>query len=108
LTIRAKFLEQFGCSVIAVQDRHAALKAVTENEVDIALIDYHLGDGATGEQVINDIRVVCPHIRIILFSGDPNIPESAKRGADAVLTKGSSNPRELLGLITSYFETRTA
>ncbi|MBV9087959.1 MAG: response regulator [Acidobacteriaceae bacterium] len=99
LKIRCIFLEQFGCEVIAVQDRQSALKAVTENDVDLLLIDYHLADGATGEEIARDVRMLRPHVPLVMFSGDPKIPESAHECSDAVLLKGASNPSDLLDVI---------
>ncbi len=52
LQIRAMLLEQFGCSVVTACDHQGALRAITEGHLDLAIIDYHLAKGETGEQVV--------------------------------------------------------
>jgi hypothetical protein len=37
-----------------------------------------------------------PEIPLIILTGDPKIPESVHDAADAVLIKGTSNPRTML------------
>ena len=99
LKIRASLLEQFGCQVISAQDHQSALKALTENDIDVLLIDYHLSGSATGEDIARDVRVVRPDVPMVMLSGDPNIPESARQCVNAVLVKGVSDPTDLLDLI---------
>jgi hypothetical protein len=36
---------------------------------------------------------------LIMLSGDPNIPQSARDCVDAVFLKGAGNPRDLIELI---------
>lgn len=53
LKIRASLLELFGCEVFVAQDHQSALRVVEETDIDVLLIDYHLANGATGEQIID-------------------------------------------------------
>jgi len=99
LLIRKMMLEQFGCKVVAVNDSSACLTALAENRVDLVLIDYHLAEKANGEDLARQIRNAMPQLPLILLSGDPKIPDSARESVDAVLIKGVSNPRDLLDLI---------
>lgn len=95
LKIRTMLLEIFGFATIAVCDHHSALRAVTDQRVDLLLIDYHLANGETGEEIARDVRVMRPDLPLIMLTGDSRLPESARQCVDAVLVKGASDPREL-------------
>lgn len=99
LRIRTMLLEQFGCEAVAVQDHLSALKALSENEVSLMLIDYHLANGATGEEIARDVRVMHPDLPLIMLTGDSKLPESAYDCVDVVLFKGMSSPATLLDTI---------
>jgi CheY-like chemotaxis protein len=95
LQVRKMLLEQFGCEVVAVHDAQSCLIAATETRFDVALIDYHLGTEITGEDVAKDMRVCAPGTALVMLTGDPKIPDSAKASVDAVVIKGSSSPEDL-------------
>lgn len=99
LLVRKTLLEQFGCVVVAVHDAQSCLTAATHEPFDLVLIDYHLGETVTGEDVARDLRVCMPGLMLVMLTGDPKIPESAKKSVDAVLIKGSTNPADLLRTI---------
>lgn len=102
LKIRAMLLEQFGCEVVTAEDQHAALKVVTEAQIDLCFIDYHLANGATGEELARDVRMLRPTIPLVMLTGDVRIPGSAYAVVDAVLLKGASNPGDLLETIREF------
>jgi CheY-like chemotaxis protein len=99
LGLRKTFLEQFGCEVIAVEDAAGCFEAATREIFDVALLDYHLGGEITGEEVAHDLRRRYPDMPLIMLTGDPGIPDSAKESVDAVLIKGASDPGDLLDAI---------
>lgn len=99
LAIRAMLLQQFGCDTITVTDHSSALRALTENHVDLLLIDYHLAGNATGEEIARDVRALQPDIPLVMLTGDARLPDSAAESVDAILVKGQSNPRDLLETI---------
>lgn len=92
-------LEKFGCKSITASDHRSALRAASENTVDLAVIDYHLANGETGEQIALDLRVMSPRLPLIMLTGDSRLPASASDSVDAVLIKGASNATALLDLI---------
>ena len=96
LQLRITFLEQFGCEVTMVTDAHACLSAATRGSFDLALLDYHLGGEITGEGVAHDLRSCAPGMPLVMLTGDPKIPESAKQSVDDVFIKGDGSPAELL------------
>ena len=99
LLVRKVLLEQFGCEVVAVHDSQACLRAATDEQFDLALLDYHLAERVTGEDVARDLRLCAPRMVLVMLTGDPKLPESAAQSVDAVLTKGLSGPQQLLQLI---------
>jgi CheY-like chemotaxis protein len=99
LQLRIAFLEQFGCEVTMVTDADACLQAATHESFDLALLDYHLGGGMTGGDVAHDLRSRAARMPLVIWTGDPEIPESAKRSVDKVLGKGDDSPTELLDVI---------
>lgn len=101
LAIRILLLEQFGCEAIGVGDQQSALQVLSDKAIDLMVIDYHLANGATGEELARDVRVLWPGVKLIMLTGDRKLPDSARTCVDAVLIKGTSNPTMLLDLIES-------
>ncbi len=99
LRIRTMLLEQFGCETITALDHNAALRACMENRIDLALIDYHLARGETGDVLAHDIRLLYPKIPLIMLTGNPQLPAGASETVDATLIKGQSSPEALFDLI---------
>lgn len=99
LQIRAMMLEQFGCRALTAPDHQSALRAISEEEVDLVVIDYHLANGETGEEVARDVRVMRPQLPLIMLTGDSRLPQSACDCVDEVIIKGASDPRALFDLI---------
>jgi CheY-like chemotaxis protein len=102
LRVRKLLLEQFGCEVVAVTDSSTCLHAAAQEIFDLVLLDYHLAERITGEDVAHDLRVLLPRIPLIMLTGDPHIPLSARDSVDAVLIKGPSGPAELLDTIQAF------
>ena len=99
LSVRMLLLQQFGCDTLPASDHTTAIRIAAENPIDLAVIDYHLANGETGEQVAQDIRVLKPNVPLIMLTGDAHLPAHVNQHVDAVLTKGLSSPDELLALI---------
>lgn len=99
LGLRKIFLELFGCEVAAVTDADSCLEAADEENFDLAILDYHLMEESTGEDVANELRRRFPEMRLVMLTGDPNVPPSVDSCVDALIIKGTSNPSELLDTI---------
>jgi CheY-like chemotaxis protein len=99
LVIRAKLLEQAGYNVITSANETSALKAVTEQRVDLAVIDYHMLGSANGEEIAKEIRAIHPNLPLVMLTGDPQVPQSARDSVDACLIKGADPVTTLLGTI---------
>jgi len=99
LRIRTLLLQQFGCQTFTAYDHTSAIRIASEEPVDLVLLDYHLANGETGEQVARDMRVLKPRVPLIMLTGDVNLPDTARHCVDAVITKGISSPTELFDII---------
>jgi CheY-like chemotaxis protein len=92
-------LEVAGYNVVTSTDESSALKAVTEQQVDLAVIDYHMLEGANGEEIAKEIRVIHPSLPLLMLTGDPQVPQSARDSVDACLIKGADPATTLLSTI---------
>lgn len=95
LQIRAMLLEQFGCIALTALNHQSALRVASESHVDLVVVDYHLANGETGEEVARDLRVIFPGLPLIMLTGDSRLPSSAVESVDSVIVKGSSSPGTL-------------
>jgi len=102
LLIRKAMLEVFGCEVTAVGNSGSCLEVLEQKAIDLVIIDYHLGESRSGEDLARTIRASRPALPLLMLTGDPNIPASARESVDAVLIKGSSSPANLLDLIEEF------
>ena len=99
LFVRKMLLEQFGCDVVTADDAHQGLIAATHQKIDLVIIDYHLTVAGNGEHLARDLRACRPGLPLIMLTGDPTVPESAKSSVDATLIKGFIDPSDLLATI---------
>ena len=99
LRIRCLMLEKFGCDTVSASDRRSALRALEGGDVDLMVIDYHLAQGETGEEVAREARAMQPGLPLIMLTGDAKIPDSAQDSVDEVLVKGQCGPTALLDTI---------
>ncbi len=99
LSVRKMLLEQFGCEVVTVTDSSTCLHLLVQEPFDLVVLDYHLAEPVTGEDVAGDIATLRPGMPRVMLTGDPKIPESARASVDEVLIKGLSGPAELLDAI---------
>jgi CheY-like chemotaxis protein len=99
LQIRVELLKRFGCNAVTANDHQSALRIASEIDIDLSITDYHLKNGETGEDVARDLRALLPQLPVILLTGDPDIPESARQAVDAVLIKGEVDASTFFGVI---------
>ena len=99
LRVRALLLQQFGCETFTASDHSSAMRIVADESIDLLLIDYHLANGETGEDIARDVCLITPHLPLVMLTGDVRLPDSARKCVDAVLMKGTSNPADLFDII---------
>lgn len=99
LQIRAMMLERSGYEAVIATDHDSALQVCKDGSVDLAVLDYHLANGETGENLARELRAINHELPIILLTGDISVPPSAAENVNAVMIKGMGGPRALLNLI---------
>jgi len=89
LMIRRMLLERMGYSVLTAENARDGLRAFSHHSVDAVVLDYYLPD-VDGARVAAAMRLIKPHVPIILFSVQWSLPEEVTLFADAFLGKGQS------------------
>lgn len=88
LDTRKCLLELKGYSVLTATDGQSGLDLIANNQIHAVILDYRM-PGLNGESAAREIKSRWPGLPIIMLSGDPQIPESAKNLSDAFVVKGS-------------------
>jgi CheY-like chemotaxis protein len=83
------YLQGVGYSVITAQTAQEGLQLFAVSPVDLVLLDYDLPD-STGNEAAATMKRIKPDVQILMFSGVPHVPESARRHVDAFVQKGQS------------------
>lgn len=97
LLVRRSLLEEIGCCVQIAINGEDGLKLFETAKFDVVVTDYRM-PGMTGGELIQRIRMLDPHARIILLSGfvEPLGLTEQNTGADAVVTKSANEPAHLV------------
>jgi CheY-like chemotaxis protein len=91
LRVRKLLLQNWGYMVITAgsgEEGLAMLASLQFGSVDVVMVDYLL-PGMDGEQLARIIKTHWPGVRVIMLSGNPRVPTSARSCADAFLIKGA-------------------
>jgi DNA-binding response OmpR family regulator len=83
------YLQSVGYSVITAQTAQEGLQLFAVSPVALVLLDYDLPD-SNGHEAAATMKRIKPDVRILMFSGVPHVPESARLHVDAFLQKGQS------------------
>jgi CheY-like chemotaxis protein len=103
--VRKLLLEQCGYAVLTAasgEEGLAMLSCLQVGSAKAVIVDYSL-PGISGEDLTRIVKMHWPEVPVIMLSGNPGIPISARRCADAFLVKGAGNEQlraklaELLG-----------
>ena len=81
------YLQKAGFSVTTARSAQEGLERFAVTPVDLVLLDYAMPDG-NGDDVAAMMKRIKPDVRILMFSGLPHVPESARVHVDAFLRKG--------------------
>jgi CheY-like chemotaxis protein len=96
------YLHYAGYSVVTARTAQEALQLFAVSPVDLVLLDYAMPDG-NGDHVAAMMKRIKSDVRILMLSGVPQIPESARLNVDAFLQKGQS-PTVVLDKIQELLE----
>jgi len=83
------YLQSAGYSVTTARTAQEGMERFAVSPVDLVLLDYVMPD-SNGDDVAATMRRIKPNVRILMFSGMPNVPEDARRHVDAFLQKGQA------------------
>src|SRR5215470_8522492 len=85
------------CEILVAQDAESALRLANEHPVDLAILDWALGAGDDGLQLLQDLYEFNPHVIAIMITGFANqaTPLDAMRmGVRDYLDKNQDLSRE--------------
>jgi CheY-like chemotaxis protein len=83
------YLQNEGYSVTTARTAQEGLERFAVTPVDLVLLDYLMPE-SNGDDVVATMKRIKPDVRILMFSGVPHVPESARDHVDAFLQKGQS------------------
>src|ERR1035437_6329100 len=98
LVLRSVILRQKGYEVVtsaSIEEAEAKL-----NDIDIAVLDYHLGHGQFGTEVADSLRKKRPQVPIIILSA--TLERRFGGVADMHLLKGYSSVDDLVSALRSF------
>ncbi len=98
LLVRSTILRQKGYHIVTAASIQEAESKLTE--IDIAVLDYHLGAGKFGTEVANTLREKRPEVPIIILSA--TLERKFGGIADMHLLKGSSSVDDLVQALRSF------
>src|SRR5579864_8365932 len=98
LLVRSTILRQKGYEVVTSASIEEAESKL--NDIDIAVLDYHLGAGKFGTDVAETLRQKRPHVPIIILSA--TLERRFGGIADMHLLKGYSSVDDLVAALRSF------
>lgn len=98
LLVRSTILRQKGYDVVSTMSVEEAQSKI--NEIDIAVLDYHLGAGKFGTEVAEALRKARPQVPIIILSA--TLERKFGGIADMHLLKGYSSVDDLVAALQSF------
>jgi len=98
LLLRSAILRQHGYEVVSSSSIEEAQSRV--QEIDIAVLDYHLGAGKFGTEVADSLRLARPQVPIIILSA--TLERKFGGIADMHLLKGYSTVDDLIAALRSF------
>jgi DNA-binding response OmpR family regulator len=94
LSVLKFMLATNGYRVLSASNGQEAVGIFADNLVDLVLADFAMPQ-MDGNQLVGRLKQIAAHVPMILM-GDPQKMNGLMHGADALLTKKSCSPQELL------------
>lgn len=98
LLVRSTILRQKGYNIVTAASIEEAETKL--NDIDIAVLDYHLGAGKFGTEVAHTLRVKRPEVPIIILSA--TLERKFGGIADMHLLKGNSSVDDLVQALRGF------
>ena len=64
---------ELGCDIVDASDAEAALRLANARPIDLAILDWNLGAGDDGLQLLQDLAAFHPDIIAIMITGFANL-----------------------------------
>jgi CheY-like chemotaxis protein len=90
LMVRKLMLETFGYHVLTATNPPEALQMLETERVDLVLLDFRFPGFEDGKSLAQRIRLKWPEIKLLMLSGFPDIPATARDSVDAFAVKGAN------------------
>ncbi len=88
-----------GCEILAASDAESALKLANQHPIDLAILDWNLGTGDDGLQLLQDLAAFHPAVVAIMITGFANMAtplDAMRMGVRDYLDKNHDFSRESL------------
>ena len=107
LWLRAQVMKLYGFPVVTADGPIEAISLMTKaaGRIDLAILDYDM-PGMNGCDLPDQLRAICPRVKIILYSGAIDIPDNEMTSVDAFVSKDEGTSR-LLAQIIQLAQIRT-
>jgi|SRR6516165_1683684 len=102
LEVRRAMLTKLGYDVLLASDPDSALAIMDKVDVDLVVLDYSFPGDMSGEDLAHQLRERNPELPLIMLSGYPDLPASARQSVDALIIKGAGGPSDLLNAISAH------
>jgi ActR/RegA family two-component response regulator len=90
---------QLDCDILAASDAESALKIANQQSIDLAILDWNLGSGDDGLQLLQDLSAFHPDIVAIMITGFANMAtplDAMRMGVRDYLDKNHDFSRDSL------------
>jgi ActR/RegA family two-component response regulator len=90
---------QLDCQILTASDAESALRTANEHPIDLAILDWNLGSGDDGLQLLQDLAAFHPDIVAIMITGFANMAtplDAMRMGVRDYLDKNHDFSREAL------------
>lgn len=101
LEVRRTLLSRLGYDVLIASEPSCALAILQKASVDLIILDYSFPGQMNGEQLARAIRGINPGVPLIMLSGYPDLPSTARESVDTLVLKGAGGPSELLNAVAN-------
>jgi len=104
LEVRRALLSTVGYEVLIASDPESALAITEQEHVDLVVLDYSFPGHPSGGELARELRAKHPALPLIMLSGYPDLPASARDSVDCLIVKGLAKPSDLLQAIKRLLE----